>query len=335
MKRLFLSAVLLVMLTVPVRAEPTLKGPLAPYLQDVSVTIKSTNTYGNSSQGSGVIVTRELVSGDKKIKVNFIWTAGHVISHLRTTRKMIDPKSGTERQVIEFKDASIVKELVEDGRRVGEVNMDARVLKYSDSETGEDLALLMVRKRGFVDVNTEFHVTEPVIIDIGTKLFHVGSLMGQLGANSMTSGIMSQVGRVMSVGSGGGVIFDQTTATAFPGSSGGGIFIAGVEDGLKDHRGKYCGMLVRGAGETFNLMVPIRRMKAWAKNVGVEWALDKSIPLPLLADLNSRTWQIEDSGVEWSEKSSEDQAKCSNKLLGLHFWLRDSSKPGLHLLPQK
>jgi len=33
------------------------------------------------------------------------------------------------------------------------------------------------------------------IVPIGTELFHVGSLLGQVGSNSMTRGIMSKVGR--------------------------------------------------------------------------------------------------------------------------------------------
>lgn len=319
MKKLLASIVLVFALafSVSVSAEEPVKGPLAPYLQDVSVTIRS--DYG---QGSGVIVTRELQSGDKKVKVNFVWTAGHVVDGLRQVRTVIDPKSGATRQVIEFKDASIVKELVEDGRRVGETKMDAKVLKFSDADNGEDLALLMVRKTDFISANTVFHLNEPGIVPIGTQLFHCGSLLGQFGSNSMTTGIMSQVGRVLDLGGSGGKVFDQTTATAFPGSSGGGVFIA--EDGK--HRGQYCGMLVRGAGETFNLIVPVRRMKEWARRVGVEWALDCSKPAPSLESINDGKWTVEDSGVVWAEKA--DKA-ATNKKFGLHFLLGDpkATKP--------
>jgi len=199
---------------------------LATYLQDVSVTIKS-----GAGQGSGVLITRELKpkpDSDATEKVNFVWTAAHVIDDLRSTRTVIG-SDGQERKVIEFKEAAIVKELIENGRRVGELKMDAKVIKYSDADNGHDLALLMVRKRDFVDVNAKFHLQEPGIIPVGTRLYHVGSLHGQVGANSLTSGIISQVGRVVSLGKGDGTIFDQTTATAFPGSSGGGVFIADLE----------------------------------------------------------------------------------------------------------
>jgi len=249
------------------------QNQVAQHLQDVSVTIKAAG-----SEGSGVIISREMpVSKDSKetIKVNFVWTCAHVVDSLRSTRTVID--GGKPKTVIEFKDAQVVKELVENGRKVGELKMDAKVILYSDATDGEDLALLMIRKRGFVDKNVEFYLDEKNI-EIGEPLLHVGSLLGQAGANSMTSGIMSQVGRVLNLGSGDGTVFDQTTVTAFPGSSGGGVF-------LKD--GKYVGMLVRGAGETFNLIVPVRRMKEWAKARNVSWALDDSKVTPSIEEVSS------------------------------------------------
>ena len=52
---------------------------------------------------------------------------------------------------------------------------------------------------------------------LGTDLLHVGSLLGQMGANSMTDGIYSQHGRLIGINK---FVFDQTTVNAFPGSSG-------------------------------------------------------------------------------------------------------------------
>ena len=222
---------------------------LYQHLQDVSVTVKSF-----AGEGSGVIVTREVaLSNGKKEKVNFVWTAAHVVDGLRSVRSVI--KDGRPSKVVEFKDAQIVKELVEDGRRVGEIKMEAKIIKYSDSENGEDLALLMIRKKGFIDKTTTFHTADDPV-PIGTELYHVGSLLGQIGSNSMTRGILSQVGRVLDLGTGDGVVFDQTSCPGFPGSSGGGVFLS---ERNKGHEGHYVGMLVRGAGETFNLIVPVRR----------------------------------------------------------------------------
>ena len=266
---------------------------VAQHLQDVSVTIKSGN-----AEGSGVLITRELQKSStdsEKIKVNFVVTCAHVVDNLRSTREIIN-SSGQKQTIIEYRDAQIVKELVENGRKVGELKMDAKVILFSDAEDGEDIAILMVRKQGFVDTNTEFELSDKPIA-IGTGLFHVGSLLGQSGANSMTAGIMSQVGRVLSLGTGDGVVFDQTTVTAFPGSSGGGVFRTD---------GKYVGMLVRGAGETFNLIVPIRRMRQWASHRGIEWILDPSAAAPNLnaiKKIRPENGTNEADDAEQSEKS--------------------------------
>ena len=243
------------------KADVADKRKIAEHLQDISVTIKAEGEY-SKSEGSGVLITRE-IGGEK---VTFVWTAGHVIDNLRNTREIVDDR-GQTRKVVEFDDPKIVKELVEGGRRVGEIKMDAVVVKYSDADNGEDLAVLMVRARDYGKDSAAFYLNkdEP-IVPIGTQLYHVGSLLGQKGSNSMTTGIVSQVGRTL-----GKVEFDQTTVTAFPGSSGGGVY-------LQD--GKYVGMLVRGAGENFNLIVPVRRIKRWAKEMNIEWAIDPSIEAP-------------------------------------------------------
>jgi len=176
-------------------------GDVAQHLQDISVTIRA-----GTSEGSGVIVTREI---DGK-NVNFVWTAGHVVEGLKSTRTVVDA-AGQERKVVEFKEPKIVK--------------------------------------------------------------HVGSLLGEAGANSMTTGIVSQVGRTLDLGSGRSQVFDQTTATAFPGSSGGGVFTT---------EGNLVGVLVRGAGENFNLIVPVRRLREYCDEVGITWAIDASVKCPTL-----------------------------------------------------
>ncbi len=284
---------------------------LVQHLQDISVTVKAPGLYGES-QGSGVIVTRELKTskdGNETEIVNFVWTAAHVIDNLRTVRTVIE--NGQQKKIIEFKDAQIVQELVENGRKVGEVKMDAKVIRYSDSEDGEDLALLMVRKRNFVTASAEFYLNGDQIVPIGTELFHVGSLLGQVGSNSMTRGIMSKVGRVLDLGSSGGVVFDQTTVTAFPGSSGGGVYLS---DRNGDNAGQYVGMLVRGAGEGFNFIVPVRRMANWSETVEAQWALDGSVAAPSIEELLEQP--IEDASFTPKEEKEE-----SNKSLGIKFMI--------------
>lgn len=249
-------------------SKPTIteKREIAKHLQEISVTIRASDGY-SSSEGSGVLISRE-IQGEN---ISFVWTCGHVIDHLRRVRTVI--KHGNPVKVVEFPDVEIIKEIVEHGRRVGEIKMDAKVLKYSDADTGEDLALLMVRAKDYAKDSANFYLGQDNdgIIPIGTSLFHVGSLLGQQGANSMTTGIVSQVGRIYSK-----VEFDQTTVTAFPGSSGGGVYL---EDG------QYMGMLVRGAGENFNLIVPIRRMIRWAEEHDIIWALNPKEPTPTMSEI--------------------------------------------------
>jgi len=288
---------------------PKERREVADYMQDISVTIRAEDDY-QKSEGSGVLITRE-IEGEK---ITFVWTAGHVIDHLREVRSVIE--EGQTKKLVEFNDVQIIKELVEKGRRVGEIKMDATVIKYSEAEDGQDLALLMVRAKDYGKDSARFYLDkdEP-IIPIGTRLFHVGSLLGQMGANSMTSGIVSQVGRIH-----GKVEFDQTTVTAFPGSSGGGVFL---EDG------RYMGMLVRGAGEGFNLVVPVRRIKRWAEKHEITWALDPSVKAPPLEEI--RKLPVESVSKEKEERDDEDKDESEESSFGfgggkLPFLIRTSKK---------
>jgi len=265
MKNLIITSMLLLGTIACLTASPKERQKVSQYLQDISVTIRSEVGY-SKSEGSGVLVNRTI---DKE-KVTFVWTCAHVIKNLRSVRSVIE--HGAPKKIVEFDDARIIKELVESGRRVGEIKMDATVVKYSAADDGEDLALLMVRAKDYGKSSAKFYLNkEPKIIPIGTPLYHVGSLLGQMGANSMTTGIISQIGRIHSK-----VEFDQTTVTAFPGSSGGGVFL---------QTGEYVGMIARGAGEGFNLMIPIRRMERWAKKHEILWALDTKVKAPPMEDI--------------------------------------------------
>lgn len=260
---------------------------VAQHLQSVSVTIQT-----GQGSGSGVIVSRK---DSKNNTVNFVWTAGHVVDSLKTTREIVAP-DGSKRTLVEFKDAKIVKDLIEDGRTIGRLELDAEVIRFSDATTGEDLALLKVRKKNYVTDNAVFYLDKDKdgnskIPALGTQLYHVGSLLGQGGSNSMTTGIYSQVGRLIAEVANKQAVFDQTTVSAFPGSSGGGVFLID---------GRYVGMLVRGAGETFNLIVPVRRMEDWAKKSKCEWALNEKLPLPTEDDIKKAP--IEDTGLDFLKK---------------------------------
>ena len=259
------------------------------YLQDVSVTIVSASSFSRG-EGSGVIFSRKDKDGNT---VNFVWTAAHVIDNLRQERKVI--VNGSSKTLVEFKDAKIVKVIRQKGRTVGRLELDAEVVKYSNADDGHDLALLKVRKLNFVDDTVKFYLDKD-IPKLGTDLWHVGSLLGEMGSNSMTDGIYSQTGRLIPQLN--KHVFDQTTVAAFPGSSGGGVFLK------SDAR--YVGMLVRGAGETFNLIVPVRRMHAWCEKNNILWALDPKVPLPDDAEL--KKIPVEDVGGDFTASKDTKRA---------------------------
>jgi S1-C subfamily serine protease len=246
----------------------------------VSVTIKA-----GSAQGSGTLVTRKI--GDDT--ATFIWTAAHVVDGLRTTRTIVTPQ-GTPRILVEYRDAEIVQERQQDGRRVGEVKYDCKIIKVSDADYGEDLAVLMVRCKGayLLNVCAKFHKDPNYIPPIGIDLSHCGSLLGQFGANSYTTGVLSQTGRTLAMKGANVKVFDQVTAVAFPGSSGGGMF-------LKEN-GEYIGMLTQGVMKLqgFNFIVPVRRVHAWAKDAKIEWAINPDVPMPSLKEIDAIA--VEDAG---------------------------------------
>lgn len=297
MKNIIISTIVLLLsasICYPEKKPTPNKKDVAQFLQDISVTIKAEARYSRS-EGSGVLINRNIGSEE----VAFVWTCAHVVDNLRNVRTVVNEK-GTSVKVVEFNDPKIIKELIEGGRRVGEIKMDAKVIKYSDYNHGHDLALLMVRARDYSKASAKFYLNkEDPIIPIGSRLFHVGSLLGQMGANSMTTGIISQIGRVEDK-----VAFDQTTVTAFPGSSGGGVYL---------ENGQYVGMIARGAGEGFNLMIPIRRMYDWAADNNVLWALDPTVKTPPIKDILAMP--IESSGLQVAEEKKTRNKKALDFLI--------------------
>ncbi|MDZ7378844.1 MAG: serine protease [candidate division KSB1 bacterium] len=226
------------------------------FLQTVSVTVLAESTEGKVA-GSGVLVSRA-VDGEA---VTYVWTAAHVVFPLREKKYVIAP-DGKKPPASDYKDAWIVRVETQNGRAVGESRMLCRVMRVS---LREDLAVLEVRKRGFSTASIRLY-TEKQHPGIGQDVYHVGSFLGVAGANSMSSGIVSQVGRLIDE-----LEYDQMNASMFPGSSGGGVF-------LRD--GRYIGMGTRAAGETFSLYIPLRRIRAWAEKAKVLWALDATVPVP-------------------------------------------------------
>lgn len=242
--------------------QPAMALDVPQYLEDIGVTI---NAAG--SEGSGVLKTT-------KDGTTWVWTAAHVLENLRKTREVIDPQTGATTTVVEFDDAKVIKPLTQSGRPVGRIEVDAQVVRYSGAEHGEDLALLRLRKKGLFHGSAKFYRAKDVP-KRGVNLYHCGSLLGEYGANSLTEGVVSQLGRLID-----GKIYDQVSTPSFPGSSGGGVF-------LKSD-GRLIGLLVRGRPGGFSLIVPVRRMEEWAKKANIEWAIRDDIPVPSLEEMERR-----------------------------------------------
>lgn len=234
---------------------------LAADLQSASVTIET-----DMGSGSAVLVTRN--------GVTYALTAAHVVDSVRTQRSVVQA-DGSSKTVVEFGKVMVVRTITQSGREVGKIRLESQVIHYSDSEDGQDLAVLRLRYKSLKHYDLKFLLEGDMISPSGTKLSHVGSLLGAIGSGSYTEGVMSKVGRILDLGNQGGVVFDQTSVTAFPGSSGGGVFL---RDG--PNKGAYIGMLVRGAGETYNLLSPIRRLHKYAKARNLLWLIDPSVDPP-------------------------------------------------------
>ena len=273
MRQLLLCAVMFLLTTV-VNAAPVTDQAILDNLQSVSVTI----SVDGRGRGSGTMFTREVSDGVFK---SYVWTAAHVVDDLRTERMVIDRKTGTKRIIVGFKDCQIYQETLQDGRKVAQRYLECRVVCYSNCDTGEDIALLEVRLSNYTTKTTTFYLGDK-IPGIGTELIHVGSLLGDIGSNSLTTGVTSQVGRLLSInGNYAEAIYDQTSTVAFPGSSGGGCF--------NQETGQYIGMLTAGIRDAqgFHWYVPVRRMRDWAKEMNLEWAMDATASMPNAADLKA------------------------------------------------
>lgn len=248
---------------VPLPAADTVVS-LPVYLQEVSLMVLSP-----SGSGSGVVVTT-------KSGTSWVWTAAHVVEPLRRERE-----ENGNKKIVTFGDAKVCKIIVQSGRTVAKLEADAEIVRYSDADRGQDLALLRIRMSGFPAASAKFYLDE-AIPGVDTALYHCGSQHGEIGANTLTRGYVTALGRLIT-----DHVFDQSSCPAKPGSSGGGIFLQAD--------GRYIGMLVRGSGDTFNFYVPIRRMREFAKKSGVEFTLDPSLSEPSDADLRAKP--IEDPAL--------------------------------------
>lgn len=227
------------------------------YLESICVKIKV-----NDGTGSGTAFTRKDWTGTND--VTFIWTAAHLFNHTEDVYSMLFFGQHARTSPIVDHAMVILPIFDKDGAVCGSTNRLAKVIKYSDNEVGQDLALLQLDGVWFNKNSAVFDLSgKPT--RIGTKVISCASPYGL--TDTYSEGHISMVGGMMLNSN----VLDQTSCVVFPGSSGGGMF---------NEKGLYIGMttMMRAAG--LNFMVPMRRMQEWAKKEHIEWALDPSIPMP-------------------------------------------------------
>lgn len=231
---------------------PSLKSsPLIQALEDSTVIVQ-----GPRGTGTGNLFIRE---GD-----TYVLTAAHVVEEARVVHIVPDNETHTIRVYVEFKDVVVSKYVSENGKLVGMKTVFAEIVKYSDKEQGDDIAVLKLRVNGVIHpVNTEFAL-DGALPPIGTMLYHFGNFHGVF-TDSFSSGVYSQYNRIL-----GTKVFDQCGVGIVSGSSGGGVFLT---------NGKYIGMAVRGVPqeEMLGFITPIRRLLEWAKNNNCMWVFDPRI----------------------------------------------------------
>jgi S1-C subfamily serine protease len=285
-RKLILAVVVCLALIVRAIAAAEAPEQIGPYLQRITVTIKK-----GSDRGSGTVVTRP-VEGKS---VNWILTAAHVVRDLREVKDVIAP-DGTERKEVRYRDSEVLQELNQDGRTVGEIKLDAKVINV---DSRRDIALLRVRKSDFLAVSARFYLDDSPP-SVGTPVLHCGSPGGQaIGAASVTSGVISRTGvRIEEYGGTEG-IYDQVDCAALGGSSGGMVCLRAD--------GRYVGMVTLGlrGGDSFHWMVPVRTIRDWAEELGAEWLLDGEAKPPTEEDVAKIPLELASPGLQHTDATSE------------------------------
>jgi hypothetical protein len=231
-------------------ASPTLRQQIQERLLGTSVQVVAEN---ESEWGATVVMGSGTVF--KRNGKTFVVTAAHVVEYLKQVISDVDEDEGKERKKILWKDAWIVLERVKDGRKTGELRLLAKVrfATKMEEEGGDDVAVLEVYEGDLLPYSA-VPLPKDQTVWVGQECWHVGSLYGAF-VNSVSKGVIASVGRLLH-----DKTFHQTSTTAAPGSSGGGVFVVGDDGQLY-----YAGMLTRGTGQTVNFVVPIERIRAALK----------------------------------------------------------------------
>jgi S1-C subfamily serine protease len=256
--------------TTPTRADdtkPYTDGDPAHCL-DASVLVAAPGGYG-----SGVCFH----NGDHA----FVWTDAHVVEGGKKVREVVEAATGQKKVVVEFSDVELMREDYHGGRKVGFQVVFARVVRYSERH---DVALLKPYKK-WPEASVSF-LPDGDIPKAGEPLWHVGSMHGPRGTNTLSFGVFAQAGRLrrnfVPEEKEDPVVYDHASLTAFPGSSGGGVF--------RKRDGLCIGLVTEylGPGPSTPgsfLLTPARRLREFAAEVKCLWALDAATPVPARDDM--------------------------------------------------
>ena len=232
----------------------------------------SVSVLAGESQGSGIVFTKQRENQE----YTFILTAAHNLTVLRSETNVITP-DGIPRKLIKFDSPDVVNVLIINGNRLGEMRAKGTVIRYSaPGIAGDDLALLHIPIQNFAKSSARLYSGIP---KIGSDLFHVGSMGGLPGAESLTVGILSQHGRKV-----GRNTFDQTTAPILFGSSGGLMSL--------QSNGQVVGVVAKMTHPVYNFIIPARRIMKWSKRTRIDWLFDEEQEMPPLNEIYS--FPIED-----------------------------------------
>lgn len=208
----------------------------------------------------------------------YVLTAAHVVEDARRVEKVKDRAGRVTNTKVFFETVKIIRHDYTEDKLTKTTTVDADVVRYSNKLLGHDLALLAPRTNIALRSVTFDISFKP----LGTPTVHCGTFRAISYNKSVTMGTISGFDRHMPNTEFG--YFNQTTATTFGGSSGGGIF---------DYRtGKVLGILTRGFGESVSLYIPSKRVNQWAELNHVQFILNSKLPSRSPAELLSE--QIED-----------------------------------------
>jgi S1-C subfamily serine protease len=221
------------------------------YLQSVTATMSV-----GDGLGTGTIFKSK--SGEF-----YVLTAHHVIDSLYN------------KETKTFKNIKVIQFLYENDKNIGMLGLEAEVIRAS---TTLDIAVLRILSNKYLHTSSKFYFDKPEP-EVGTPIYHVGTFKGISGHNSLTTGVVSQHDRAQV-----GHKFTQISASHFPGSSGGGVFL---EDG------RYVGMVIATISPTYGFATPINAIREWLHKSKLDFVVDNSITPPALSRTKSEGLFVE------------------------------------------